>query len=277
MDRENRDAGVARYSSTNSFLMEDIEKGEELVPRAQRRAYLDTWVGLLLAAFNLDADCAKKMYFARSGGRFLITVKIWIRQVYHNDFPVCTSDHAPGYFAIVTSSESTRLWLSSFSNALVFFPDNQKENIRKRLKLIALEIPPLSIFVGHGHLQHAGAEWRGSHCPRYHIYLTPEDLQLPEEIVFAYAEPLEALEQTGGIKISNAEKRRRVLVQQSRTSMISKVFKASKVSKSGSVHETSDAQSDDDDNNDGDDGDDDFIGDEEEMPEQNEVGDIVDV
>ena len=274
MDRDNRDAGVARYSSTNSFLMEDMEQGEELVPLAQRRAYLDTWVGLLLSALNLDADGAKPMYFPRSGGRFLITGKRCVRQVCHNDFPVRTSAHAPGYFAIVTSSESTRLWLSPFSNAFVFFPENQKESIRKGLRLRALEIPPLSIFIGHGHLQHAGAEWGGSHCPRYHIYLTPEDLQLPDAIVFAYGDALQAVEPSGGYKISNAEKRHRVSVQQSRTSRTSK---ASKVSKSRSVHETSDAQSDDDDNDDGDDGDDDFIGDEEEVPEQNEVGDIADV
>lgn len=42
--------------------MKDMEQGEELVPLAQRRAYLDTWVGLILSALNLDADGAKPMY-----------------------------------------------------------------------------------------------------------------------------------------------------------------------------------------------------------------------
>ena len=49
-------------------------------------------------------------------------------------------------------------------------------------------IPQFSIFVGHGHLQHAGAAWTGAHSIRYHMYFYPVDLDLPDAILFAYGD-----------------------------------------------------------------------------------------
>lgn len=50
------------------------------------------------------------------------------------------------------------------------------------------------IFVGHGYIQHAGAEWTGSHCPSYHLYIVPQDneniLFIIDAIKFAYSRPI---------------------------------------------------------------------------------------
>ena len=49
-----------------------------------------------------------------------------------------------------------------------------------------IEIPPFSVFIGHGYVQHAGAGWSGSHNLRYHIYLIPDGHQLRDTVAFAY-------------------------------------------------------------------------------------------
>ena len=47
VDRNKRDMGVARYSSTGCLLMETMETGTN-VPLVYRRAHLDVWVGMAL-------------------------------------------------------------------------------------------------------------------------------------------------------------------------------------------------------------------------------------
>lgn len=54
------------------------------------------------------------------------------------------------------------------------------------LTLEPVVLPPHSVFVGHGYLQHAGAEYLGQVNLRYHVYLSPEDLDLQDSISFAY-------------------------------------------------------------------------------------------
>ena len=49
-----------------------------------------------------------------------------------------------------------------------------------------ITIPPTSVFVGHGYLQHAGDGYNGSHCLRYHTYLAPDGVLIPDAIHFAY-------------------------------------------------------------------------------------------
>lgn len=51
-------------------------------------------------------------------------------------------------------------------------------------------IPPDSVFIGHGYLQRAGAEWLGKHCLRYYVYLIPKDLLRLDDIAFAYGSGL---------------------------------------------------------------------------------------
>lgn len=45
--------------------------------------------------------------------------------------------------------------------------------------------PSHSVFVDHRYLQNDGAEYLGPVSLRYHFYLVPEDLVLPDTILFA--------------------------------------------------------------------------------------------
>lgn len=61
------------------------------------------------------------------------------------------------------------------------------------LVLEATFFPLHSVLVGHGYLQHAGAEFLGLVNLRYHVYLSLEDLYLQKLISNAYQWTLKAV------------------------------------------------------------------------------------
>jgi hypothetical protein len=188
-DENKRDMGVARYSSTLNLLMNRMESGD-MVRLAERRAHLDVWVSMALASLDIDRGGSRPVFIPRTGGRFLLTGKHCERQTGHNDFPVRNPEDSPGYFAIVTGAETATIWVAPGSHAYVFYPQEAKSLLSQSLVMTQITIPRFSIFVGHGHLQHAGAGWTGAHNLRYHIYFSPADLHLPDAIVFAYGDSL---------------------------------------------------------------------------------------
>lgn len=48
-----------------------------------------------------------------------------------------------------------------------------KKLLREAYVMEAVELPPRSVFVSHGLVQHASSEWRGEHYNSHHSYLTP--------------------------------------------------------------------------------------------------------
>lgn len=61
----------------------------------------------------------------------------------------------------------------------------------------AVVIPPLSVFVGYGYLQHGRRKWSLFHRLRYPLYNIPSDVLLKEAIGFAYWGSPTAGETTG--------------------------------------------------------------------------------
>ena len=188
VDRNKRDMGFARYSSTVGLLMDTMETGTKNVPLAERRAHLDVWVGMAMSSLNIDGWGNSPVFIPRTGGRFLITGKHCERQTGHNDFPVRNPEDSPGYFTIVTGAESATLWVAPSSHTFVFYSEASRQLLSRSLLMTEVTIPQFSIFVGHGHLQHAGAAWTGAHSIRYHMYFSPVDHDLPDAILFAYGE-----------------------------------------------------------------------------------------
>ena len=186
-DKRDRDMGIARYSSTKHFLMETLELAEH-VHLAQRRAYLDTWIGMLVSMLNLDKDGTVPLYFPKTGGRLLLTGRNAPAQVPHCDFPPDEDGEigSPGYFVIVTGPEVASLWVCPGSQTFISYSEEERHQLGDVLKYEEISIPANSIFIGHGHLQHAGAGWKGSHCLRYHIYLIPERATVPDAIVILF-------------------------------------------------------------------------------------------
>lgn len=53
------------------------------------------------------------------------------------------------------------------------------------LKIDDIKLSPFNIFVGHGYLQHAGAEYLAHHNLRYHVNLVFIGIPLNDPIAFA--------------------------------------------------------------------------------------------
>ena len=191
-DENDRNMGIGRYSSTNKFLTETLEKGD-YVHLAQRRAYLDVWIGIMVSLLNVDDNGKVNVYIPRTGGRWLLTGRYCKIQVGHNDFHIILGSICPGYFAIVTGAERVYLWVCPGSHQYVHYNKKEREGLSANLKMERIEIPPNSIFIGHGHLQHAGDGYNGSHCIRYHTYIAPEDIEIPDAIIFGYENSLGCL------------------------------------------------------------------------------------
>ena len=191
-DENDRNMGIGRYSTTNKFLTETLEKGD-YVHLAQRRAYLDVWIGIMVSLLNIDDNGKVNVYVPRTGGRWLLTGRYCKIQVGHNDFHIIVGNICPGYFAIVTGAERVYLWVCPGSHQYVHYNKKEREGLSANLKMERIEIPPNSIFIGHGHLQHAGDGYNGSHCVRYHTYIAPEDVEIPDAIIFGYENALGCL------------------------------------------------------------------------------------
>lgn len=151
---------------------------------------MDVWLGWIGFFLNLDRCGSEPVSIPNTGGRFLWTGKRCPPQCGHNDFP--SKPHAsPGFFMIATGSESTPLLLCPASHTYVFYPQKLCEALVRSLRMQKIDIPAWSIFVGHGHLQHAGGAYNGSPSLRYHLYFKPTDFQLQDGVFFAYGNSLQ--------------------------------------------------------------------------------------
>ena len=184
-DLNQRNGGHARISSTTRLLIGHMESDRQRMWAARRRAALDLWMGWLLSLLNLDNYAQWESFVPKSGGRFLMTGKECPAQVGHNDFAV-VKGQSPGYFAMVTGTEQCSLWVCPASNNYVLYDDTDRRSLARVLKMTEIVIPRFSIFFGHGHLQHAGSGWTGFHSLRYHMYVIPTSIELPDAVHFAF-------------------------------------------------------------------------------------------
>lgn len=133
----------------------------------------------------MDFDGKAESWLPATGGRFLLSGEDVVDQCGHNDFAV-KDTLSPGYFVIVSGIRGASLMVCPGSQKYVRYNPGRRELIRRSLQMEEIMIPPLSMFIGHGYLQHAGAGWRGHHAVRYHTYVAPTSHPLPDAISFAY-------------------------------------------------------------------------------------------
>lgn len=180
VDERARLQGKGRFQSTRYSMMEELETGANKW-MSVRRAVQDVWIGWLSTLMGLD-DGTLGLVFPSTGGRFLLNTEGVKEQVCHNDF-VVSKEGLPGYF-MITTEEETGLLVCEGSQRFVFYPKEDQAKLVKALFLEPIMIPPRSIFVGHGYLQHAGERYTGSACCRYHLYCRPVDQPIPNQIIF---------------------------------------------------------------------------------------------
>lgn len=89
---------------------------------------------------------------------------------------------------IVTGRAQASTFACLGSHAYLFSSRADKKLLSNALRIVIVLILPLSIYVGHGHLKHAGAGWQAPHCLCYLAYLIPEPINLKVGIVSAHGE-----------------------------------------------------------------------------------------
>jgi hypothetical protein len=184
-DQEDQAHGHARFSTTCFFTTHTLLASEDTGWMARFRAFLDLYIGMLCKVVDIHAVNDRKMFLPKSGGRFLLTGEHCPAQTGHNDFDH-TDSTGPGLFVIVTGTEDAHLWVASGSHKHVHEPDARKRKMASVIRMTRIDIPRHSVFIGHGFLQHAGAEWTGNHSLRYHVYIIPEGNNLKDTVYFAY-------------------------------------------------------------------------------------------
>ena len=184
LDDADRARNIARFSCSRNLTMQYMMQ-QDNVWMANCLSYLDVYIGTICCLLELRKLAEEDLHLPNTGGRFLFTGEDSPAQCGHNDFDH-RSGRGPGFFIMATGRDPTGLWISEGSHKHVFLPDRKKRKLAGLMKMDRITIPPNSLFVGHGFVQHAGAEWTGTHSLRYHIYLNPRGYQLKDGVAFAY-------------------------------------------------------------------------------------------
>ena len=115
----------------------------------------------------------------------MLTGRNCLAQTGHNDFEH-TQKSCPGFFIIATGEEGSDIWVKDGSHKIPDIEIKQRRILAHFTDMELINIPPHSVFVGHGHVQHAGAGWTGTENLRYHMYLIPEGHNMKDAVAFAY-------------------------------------------------------------------------------------------
>lgn len=181
MDDKINETGVVRVQSSYD-LVNQLPGNLNWV--ARRRTVQDVWIGWLCSLMNLDEGGKYRIQFPDHGCRYLYTPEGAMRQVGHQDFPV-NAEKGHGYFVITTSDKPRPLYVCESSHKFVFYTEEDRLlDMAHTLVLEKIIIPPNSVFIGHGYLQHAGAEGDNNMCD--HKYLPPVGTIITDQVFFAY-------------------------------------------------------------------------------------------
>lgn len=115
----------------------------------------------------------------------------------HIDLSVRTGA-LPSCFIIANGNEEEKLSVCKDLHHFVMYPFKNKRELADMLKMDPVVLPPYSIIVVHGHLNHAGVEYVDSNYMRYDIYIYPDDVNLQDGIVFAYEWSLDVAKEIVG-------------------------------------------------------------------------------
>ena len=197
-DTPDRRKGTGRFITTMEGVCSHLEQEASKTWVVVKRAQFDARLGQIIAALGLvghdpTVSGVDLMSIPKSGGRFLLTGKGCPRQILHTDFGVEDDrelSRVPGYFLICTSGAETPLWIVDNSHFYLQQSSGLWPYLSKGLVARKVIIPPYSILIGRGDLQHAGAAdidhpnppVRG--CLRYHIYFVPHDRKLVDGVHF---------------------------------------------------------------------------------------------
>lgn len=92
-----------------------------------------------------------------AGGGYLILGRYVEAQGGHNDFQA-KPERSRIFFIIITGEEGTVLCVRPGSHLLLSYGKDKLIELFDILNIEDISVPPISLFIGHGKLQHVGAE-----------------------------------------------------------------------------------------------------------------------
>lgn len=143
---------VRRYSSTLKFTVHHMETAEVTFCAAQNSAATDVWVCFI--CFNIRLGDIGAVRILNTRDILILIARDASRLNWHNSW-YFQCEESPGYFRILTGSRAlTQVVCDSyqnvFSNAMKVF-----ERLEDNMFMREITIPPYSMFIGHGYVQHA--------------------------------------------------------------------------------------------------------------------------
>lgn len=135
----------------------------------------------------MDWNGASPFSLPRPGEKLLLIERSVELQKAHNEL-VVKAGESPGQFFIFTGRVHAHLYASPGSRLYFHYSGAQEKLLKEAFVRENVEIPPTTVFVSHGYVQHEGSEWRGQHCNGHHDYPVLESHEPPDAITFAYGE-----------------------------------------------------------------------------------------
>lgn len=186
-----------RWQGTRASVVDDLERTDEGVGIAKRKALFEVRVGLLLAMLNLSdqENPQSAMYCPDTGCRPLGSSNKSVRQTFHSDQEIMgyvktiLEERNPGYFIVGTGANPGCLWTVEGSHRDIAKSKLSRLALMSSSKWADLQsIPPLSVFIGRGDLQHAGPAstdfpiFSNDTNVRLHMYCFPKGTPFPNAI-----------------------------------------------------------------------------------------------
>lgn len=175
----------ASFALTNKFLTEGLKQNPVFLWAAKRRVMFNLWIVWIATLLNLNCNELFKTRIPATGGWDLLTGAECSAQTGHNDFRVI-KNASPRYVFLINGDEASELYVCKGTYHFSFYPPEVLCKIVDLLLSGPVSLSTPSVFVGHGFVQYAEAEYFGHINLAYHVFLSPEDLYLQDSNLFAY-------------------------------------------------------------------------------------------
>lgn len=184
-DKRERDTGSAQYTSRYKLLMQPLESPVERLWTAKTQAALLVWLGWLAELLEPDGGGSYWFSLLKYGEILLPIGEPRNAQSCQND-PVFRGVQYSGHFSIFTSDVKAYFVVTPRSHTYMIYHCERKVLLRRAFLAKDAEILPSFVFVGYGYAPHGESAWHESHCVWYHMYLIPENFDLPDDTALAY-------------------------------------------------------------------------------------------
>lgn len=143
---------------------------------------MNVWVGWLPTQRNLDQEEKNKTHIFSTGKRFLLNARSCKPQVGHSCIQIRRYALTGCYFCL-NGSKFEKIHARKKYHGFIFYPNSEEQKGVLFSKMGSVSILPFSVFIGHGWLQHTGAEFIPLGNFSFSIYLFSDDMPFHGSII----------------------------------------------------------------------------------------------